>query len=84
MSQGGVPYTSQQNEQAKQKPKPEVKPGNNGEKLYRKCPTCGAFQEMSVNPKVVAPMEDYWTEEPIKPNVIVKKKTKRGRPRKKK
>ncbi len=63
MSKGGVPYSPQQQKEVeakKEQPKLEpVKPPTeqpamvqpmpaNG-KLYRKCPTCGAFQEVQQN-----------------------------------
>jgi len=51
MAQGGRPYSPQQNEVAEaRKERPKVvapKPHNNGEKLYKKCPTCGQFMEVS-------------------------------------
>lgn len=72
MAQGGIPYTSQQNEQVEQKPKiePKIEPKNNGEKLYHKCPTCGQFMEISsqfVSPTSAQsqPMNPYIREFPV-------------------
>ena len=65
MSQGGRPYTPQQNETVENKPKLVVpKPRNNGEKLYKKCPTCGQFTEVNKNlsspePMISSPMNPY-------------------------
>lgn len=51
MAKGGVPYTPQQNDTAdarKAQPKIVVpKVHNNGEKLFKKCPTCGNFMEVN-------------------------------------
>ena len=51
MAQGGRPYTPSENETAEaRKELPKVvapKPHNNGEKLYKKCPTCGQFTEVT-------------------------------------
>lgn len=67
MAQGGVPYSPQQNDAAEtRKAQPKIvvpKQHNNGEKLYKKCPTCGGFMEVSVNPTMASPL-------PIMPQTI--------------
>ena len=67
MSQGGVPYSPQQNDVAEtRKAQPKIvvpKIRNNGEKLYKKCHTCGGCLEVSVSPAMASPL-------PIMPQAI--------------
>jgi len=67
MKQGGIPYTPEQNEKVKEQPKIVQKSvSNNGEKLYRKCPTCGQFMEVNSPIIATSPMN---LGQPMTPNL---------------